>query len=88
MNNEDDMNQSSEAELADQGYSAAGEVGLLKARRTVSENIWRGLKSAPPSAIFGMAVISVYILIAVFAGLFAPHGEAEIFPMSYAPWGG
>ena len=88
MNNEDDMNQSSEAELADQGYSAAGEVGLLKARRTVSENIWRGLKSAPPSAIFGMAVISIYILIAIFARLLAPHGEAEIFPMSYAPWGG
>ena len=88
MNNEDDMNQSSEAELADQGYSAAGEVGLLKARRTVSENIWRGLKSAPPSAIFGMAVISIYVLIAIFAALLAPHGEAEIFPMSYAPWGG
>ena len=87
MNNEDDMNQSSEAELADQDYSAAGEVGLLKARRSLSENIWRGLKSAPPTAIFGMTVISIYILIAIFARLLAPHGEAEIFPMSYAPWG-
>jgi peptide/nickel transport system permease protein len=88
MNNEDDINPSSEAEPADQVYSAAGEVGLLKARRTLSENIWRGLKSAPPTAIFGMTVISIYVFIAIFARLLAPHGEAEIFPMSYAPWGG
>ena len=59
MNKEDDIIPSSsaeladqgfsEADLADQGYSAAGEVGLIKARRTALENIWRGLKSAPPN---------------------------------------
>lgn len=72
----------------EEGYSAAGEVGQIKARRTLKENIWRGLKSAPPTAIFGMTVISIYIFFAIFAPLLAPHGEAEIFPMSYAPWGG
>jgi len=71
----------------EEGYSAAGEVGQIKARRTLIENIWRGLKSAPPTALFGMTVITIYLLVAIFAPLLAPHGEAEIFDMSYAPWG-
>ncbi len=72
---------------AEEGYSAAGEVGLLKTRRSLRENIWRGLKSAPPTALFGMTIISIYVFFALFAPLLAPHGEAEIFPMAYAPWG-
>ena len=71
----------------EEGYSAAGEVGLLKTRRSLRENIWRGLKSAPPTALFGMTIISIYVFFALFAPLLAPHGEAEIFPMAYAPWG-
>jgi len=96
MNKEDDITPSNSAELADQGfaetdladqgYSAAGEVGLIKARRTALENIWRGLKSAPPTALFGLTVITAYIFFALFAPLLAPYGEAEIFPLSYAPW--
>jgi len=99
MNNDDDMTPSNKAELADQGlgttpeklgaqgYSAAGEVVLIKARRTFLENMWRGLKSAPPTALFGLTVITIYIFFALFAPLLAPHGEAEIFELSYAPWG-
>jgi peptide/nickel transport system permease protein len=96
MNNEDDMAPSAEAELsdqgfsktdlADQGYSAAGEVVLIKARRTFLQNVWRGLKTAPPTALFGLTVITIYVIFAVFAPLLAPYGEAEIFPLSYAPW--
>jgi peptide/nickel transport system permease protein len=71
----------------DEGYSAANEVSQLKSRRTASENIWRGLKSAPPTAIFGMTVITLYLLIGIFAPLLAPFGEAEIFDVAYAPWG-
>ena len=71
----------------EEGYSAAAEVGQIKARRTLMENIWRGLKSAPPTALFGMTVITIYLLVAIFAPLLAPHGESEIFDMSYAPWG-
>ena len=70
----------------EQGYSAAGEVSMLKARRTLLENIWRGLKSAPPTALFGMSVILIYIFFALFAPLLAPYGEAEIFDLAYAPW--
>jgi len=72
--------------VGEEGYSAAGEVSLIKARRTFLENVWRGLKSAPPTAIFGMTVIAIYMFFAIFAPLLAPYGEAEIFPMSYAPW--
>jgi hypothetical protein len=64
MSNENEINPSTEAELVDQGfsksdlgdqgYSAAGEVGLIKARRSLRANVWRGLKSAPPTALFGL----------------------------------
>ena len=67
-------------------YSAAGEVTLVKARRSFSENLTRTLKSAPPTAWFGMIVITAYLFVALFAPLLAPHGEAEIFPLAYAPW--
>ena len=72
--------------VGEEGYSAAGEVSLIKARRTFLENVWRGLKSAPPTAIFGMSVITIYLFFAIFAPVLAPYGEAEIFPLSYAPW--
>jgi peptide/nickel transport system permease protein len=85
-NDKEDIIPSEAAELADQGYSAAGEVGVIKSRRTFTENVWRGLKTAPPTAVFGLTVISIYIVFAVFAPLLAPFGEAEIFSMSYAPW--
>jgi peptide/nickel transport system permease protein len=100
MNNEDDITPSNTpeltdqgqghapSELADHGYSAAGEVVLIKARRTFFENVWRGLKSAPPTALFGLTVITIYVFFALFAPLLAPFGEAEIFDLSYAPWGG
>ncbi len=78
---------SSAANLGDQGYSAAAEVGMIRARRTFREKVWRGLKSAPPTALFGLSVITIYIFFAIFAPLLAPHGEAEIFDLSYAPWG-
>ena len=76
----------SESELANQGYSAAGEVGQIRTRRTFSENVWRGLKSAPPTALFGLIIISIYVILALFAPWLAPYGEAEIFDLSYAPW--
>jgi peptide/nickel transport system permease protein len=68
------------------GYSAAGEVSRVRARRTVSEEIWRGLKSAPPTALFGMLVIAIYLIVAIFAPLIAPYAESEVFPIPYAPW--
>ena len=68
------------------GYSAANEVTLVKARRSLVQNIWRTLKTAPATAWFGMVVIALYLIVALFAPLLAPHGQAQIFPMAYAPW--
>ena len=68
------------------GYSAANEVTLVKARRSVLQNVWRTLKTAPPTAWFGMIVICLYLIVALFAPLLAPHGQAQVFPMAYAPW--
>ena len=70
----------------DGSYSTADEVTLVKARRSVLQNIWRTLKTAPPTAWFGMVVITLYLIVALFAPLLAPHGQAQVFPMAYAPW--
>lgn len=51
---------------------------VVKARRTVAQNVWRALKKAPYSAWFGMIVIAIYIFVALFAPLIAPYGEAEV----------
>ena len=68
-------------------YSAKSEVSNLIKRRTRVERLKIALSKAPISAWFGMAVLFVYFFAAIFAPLIAPHGEAEIFPVAYAPWG-
>ena len=68
-------------------YSAKSEVANLFKRRTRVERLKIALSKAPISAWFGMAVLFVYFFAAIFAPLIAPHGEAEIFPVAYAPWG-
>ena len=50
----------------------------VKARRTVMQNVWRTLKTAPISAWFGMIVIAIYIFVALFAPWIAPFGEAQV----------
>ena len=56
---------------------------VIKARRTVLENIWRLLKTAPTSAWFGMVVILIYAIAAIFAPWIAPFGEAQIVGKAY-----
>ena len=68
-------------------YSAKSEVANLIKRRTRVERLKIALSKAPISAWFGLAVLSVYFFAAIFAPVIAPHGEAEIFPVAYAPWG-
>ncbi|MFT5006017.1 MAG: peptide/nickel transport system permease protein [Paracoccaceae bacterium] len=67
-------------------YSAAGEVGQVRIRRTRMQRIWIDLKKAPPTALFGMAVMLMYGFVSLFAPWLAPHGQAEIFAQPYAPW--
>ncbi|MCH2291469.1 MAG: ABC transporter permease [SAR324 cluster bacterium] len=67
-------------------YSAVGEVGVVRRRRSLAERSWIVLKKAPPTAWFGMIVFFCYMFVALFAPWLAPFGEAEIFPVPFAPW--
>tara|TARA_B100000787_G_scaffold35213_1_gene24484 strand:- start:2225 stop:3145 length:921 start_codon:yes stop_codon:yes gene_type:complete len=70
------------------GYSAVAEVNRMRERRSQWQIVKLELSKAPYSAWFGIIVILAYFFVALFAPLLAPHGEAEIFTSSFAPWGG
>ena len=67
-------------------YSALGEVGGFQQKRTRWDRIRRDLQKSPLTARFGLVVIFLYIIVALFAPFIAPYGEAEVFPIPYAPW--
>ena len=69
-------------------YSARQEVGAVRERRTARQRLILALSKAPPTAWFGLIVVGIYAIMALFAPVLAPYGEAEVFPQSYAPWGG
>ena len=53
--------------------------------QTLPRNLAKVMRSAPLTASFGLFVIVVYIVAAVFAPVIAPYGEAEVIGGSYAP---
>jgi len=59
--------------------------GQIAARRTVAQNTLRLLKSAPGTAWFGIIVIVIYGLLAIFAPLIAPYGESQVLGDAYLP---
>jgi peptide/nickel transport system permease protein len=60
--------------------------GQIAARRTAVQNALRLLKSAPGTAWFGMIVIVIYGILAVFAPLIAPYGESQVLGDAYLPY--
>ncbi|WP_081818700.1 ABC transporter permease [Pseudomonas sp. PH1b] len=64
-------------------------VGLAPAttRAGVKQRLWRGLCKAPWSARFGLLVIVLYVLAAVFAPLLTPYGENQIVGVEFDAWG-
>jgi len=68
------------------GYSAAAEVGAVRARRTWRQRAWLELKTAPFTAWLGLVIIALYVTVALFAPLIAPYGEADSSFAAYAPW--
>ena len=44
------------------------------------------LKKAPPTAMFGMITIAIYVFVAIFADFVAPYGETEIVGPEFEPW--
>jgi peptide/nickel transport system permease protein len=61
------------------------DIRNIKARRSFGENVWRTFKSAPPSAIFGMVIIFIYAICAIFAPWIAPYGEREVLGKAFLP---
>jgi peptide/nickel transport system permease protein len=57
----------------------------VRARRSIWENARRALAKAPISAWFGMIVILIYAISAIFAPWIAPYGEADIVGRAYQP---
>lgn len=51
------------------------------------DRLWRDLKKAPPTAMFGMAVVVFYIFVATFGPFLTPYGESEIVASQFEPWG-
>lgn len=46
----------------------------------------QAIARAPLSAKFGLLVILIYALVAIFAPLIAPHGQTQIVGAEYEPW--
>jgi peptide/nickel transport system permease protein len=67
-------------------YSALGEVGDFRQKRSRWARVRLDLAKSPITARFGLLVILIYVLVALFAPFIAPYGEAEVFPIPYAPW--
>lgn len=57
-------------------------------RRSKMTRLWRHLRKAPLSARFGLIVITVYVITAIFAPLLAPYSETELIGGAFEPWGG
>ncbi|MHA3978488.1 ABC transporter permease [Halovulum sp. GXIMD14794] len=45
----------------------------------------RLIKTAPLTAVFGMLVVAIYILTAIFAPVIAPYGESEVVGAAFQP---
>jgi len=67
-------------------YSAAGEIGTVLEKRTFWKRLKIDLKKSPWTARFGMLIIIIYAILAIFAPFIAPYGEAQVFATPYAPW--
>jgi len=57
-------------------------------RRGKATRAWRALRKAPFSAWFGLIVICLYVITAIFAPLLAPYSETELVGGAFEPWGG
>ena len=48
----------------------------------------KALAAAPLSAKVGLLIVALYVIVALFAPLISPYGEAEIVGPQFEPWGG
>ncbi|HEF4760221.1 TPA: ABC transporter permease [Pseudomonas putida] len=62
-------------------------VFVPASRSTLSQRLWRGLKTAPWTARFGLLVIVLYTLAALLAPWLTPYGESQVVAQAFEPWG-
>ena len=51
----------------------------------MTKDVAKELRTAPLTAAFGMFIIFIYAIAAIFAPIIAPHGEAEVISQAFAP---
>ena len=69
-----------------QSATAAVEPAPTVVRRSRLERAWRELRRAPLSAWFGLIVITIYLIAAIFAPLLAPYPETTALAGPFEPW--
>lgn len=69
-----------------QSRAAVVEAAPTVVRRGRLERAWRELRRAPMSAWFGLIVITIYLIAAIFAPLLAPYPETLALAGPFEPW--
>jgi peptide/nickel transport system permease protein len=69
------------------GAAIAAEPVAVVVRRSRGERAWRELRRAPLSAWFGLIVIALYLIAAIFAPVIAPYPETTPLGGPFEPWG-
>ena len=70
------------------GAAALGGAFRAVLGRVLRGPVARSFRTMPLSAAFGMAVIAIYVLVAILAPWIAPFGERDVVGPQYAPWDG
>ena len=68
------------------GSPPVAEQAPIATRRSWRVRAWRELRRAPPSAWFGLVVLALYLIAALFAPVIAPYSETQLVGPGYAPW--
>jgi peptide/nickel transport system permease protein len=68
------------------GTGQMAEAALPPPRKRWWQSIGRELRHAPLTAWFGLIVIAIYVILALFAPLIAPYAENDPAGPIYAPW--
>jgi len=64
----------------------ASPQGASAETRQARSSVWRDVAKAPLSAKLGMAIIVIYIAVALFAPLLAPYSETDIVGKQFEEW--
>jgi peptide/nickel transport system permease protein len=75
-------------EIRTSGHTQMAAIKPSHIRRSPIGRAFLRLRSAPISAQAGFAVISAYLVVAIFARQIAPYGEAELVGPPYSTWDG